>query len=133
LLTLAETTFNEFFSLGKWPTSTSGASSFLQTQVKKTPICWNCGMSGHTVKQCTKPANAAAKAKAKAEFLKNKKENQTSSPTKTKTKDKGADSSGGGGGNCLNSSSNSSGKTVHPILSQDYPQTCHPRCASDKR
>jgi uncharacterized membrane protein YgcG len=137
LLTLAETTFNEFFSLGKWPTSSSGASSFLQTQVKKTPICWNCGTSGHTVKQCTKPANAAAQAKAKAEFLKKKKENQTSSSssTKTKTKDKGADSGGGGGGsgNRSNSNSNSSGKTVRPVLSQDYPQTRRPGRASDKR
>jgi hypothetical protein len=136
LLTLAETTFNEFFSLGKWPTSSSGTSSLLQTQVKKTPICWNCGTSGHTVKQCTKPANAGAQAKAKAEFLKKKKENQTSSSsTKTKTKDKGADSGGGGGSgsDCSNSNSNSSDKTVRPILSQDYPQTRRPGHASDKR
>jgi hypothetical protein len=132
LLNLAETTFNEFSNLSKWPTSGSGASSFVQTQVKKTPVCWNCGTSGHTVKQCTKPANAAAQAKAKAEFLKKKKENQNSPPTRTKTKDKGADSGGGGGGGDR-SSSNSSGKTVRPVLPQDYPQTRRPGRSNDKR
>lgn len=30
--------------------------------------CWNCGMPGHRMRQCTKPLNAAAIAARKADF-----------------------------------------------------------------
>jgi len=78
ILKLAETRYLEMLATGEWTGATTKASSSVFF-VKGTPptgpkevVCWNCGESGHAIKDCPKGRNEAQIQRRREEFFESK-------------------------------------------------------------